>query len=1088
MWFARPEKHWTYIIRDQQLQPLEFPGVIPDKMRYPIALEDEYFIYASRDSFIACKSSGEMIASSPAFQNHTASDENRVFEIFEDRQSNLWVATVDGLYKISVLPNYFETFNEGFSTHGLLPEGNRLWATGKEYFAYLDIQTGQRRILAHERPVNSFFKDSEQVIWGLSQWSRFMRYTPDNDSLRLVASPHIVSMLDALEKESSLWVGTHKGVYRTGGLYSNGDSIHMDLVAGQTESNTMKVRALLDRGNEVWAAGTKGLMIFDADAGGLLRHIGEEAGLPFTDLNHLYVDEAGNCWLASRGGGLIRWNPKKNDFRQFTIQDGLSNDNIYAVMEDGNGTLWLPSDYGLMCFEKESGDVRVFHRDNGLLHEEFNTLSYARDSLGFFYFGGLRGVVKFHPDSLSSTLPSPNQQLLASEIRVLEGGANSYEDRLEAYTHQNQVELAPNDQLLEIKVSNLDFTGTQKKELAYRLQGYHPNWIYPTGNLISLMNPPYGNYTLQVKARSSSGIWLPPSLEIPIQVRSPYYYNVWFWLTVFVLLSIALWGMLRLRIRSLKNARNRMEIEVKKRTQTIAQQAEELEELSQVKSRFFSNITHEFRTPLTLIIGPLKQILSAPLGKETPLRLQGVLRNSESLLGLINQLLDISKLEHGKMEVERKHGDIAFFTQDLLTSFIQLANQKGISLVYTVRPENIELEFDRDKWEKVLNNLLSNAIKFTPSGGRIDVELSLEKEEFPHQLQLKVRDTGVGIAPEDWDKVFDRFYQPSQPRYSGTQGTGIGLALVKELIELQGGNISVTGQPDEGCEFTVLLPFAAPTPLNLEQVVPQQDGKLRLLLIEDNDELRAYIRSCFAPDLYEIWEASDGSQGVALARELVPDLIISDIMMPNMDGFEVTQHLRQHLATSHIPIILLTAKSSLESRLEGLRKGADAYLSKPFSPEELRLRVEKLIALRELYKERFRPSRDAHQLPPSLPPDHELDPSERFMADLKSFVTANLANPELKVSLITHHFGISRAQFYRKLQSISELGVSELIRSARCEAALQLIRQQECTMAEIAYEVGFSSPSQFSRSFKTHYGKSPKELQGELSLLAGSQN
>lgn len=1086
IWTARPTSHWSYSIIDHQIQPIAFPGISPEQMRHPITVEEDYFIYAGRDGFYACQSDGQLLASSPAFLDHTASDENRVFDVLKDRQSNIWVTTVDGVYKISVQPNYFTPINKGFSTHGIFPDGNRLWATCKEYFSYWHVPSQQRHILAEEFLLNSFFKTSDNQIWGLARGGKLLRYDPQGTKLDVFSSPTLVSIMVALEmgQEKVLWLGTNHGVYKTAPLDQLETPYHLELLPGQKAQPAMTVRSLVKRNREVWAGGTQGLMLFDAESGQLLRSIGASEGLPFVDLNHVHIDSSGLFWLASRGGGLIRWNPEDGEFRQFTTQDGLSNDNIYAAIEDDKGALWLPSDYGLMCFDKESHDVRVFHKGNGLLHEEFNTLSHAKDSVGNLYFGGLQGVIRFHPDSLSPLGSTAGRQLKATEIRVLKDGAESYENKLSAYAERHQLELDPDDQLIEFKVSNLDFVGSLQKDLAYRLKGYHNNWIYPEGNLITLMNPPYGTYALEVKARSASGTWLPPSLSIPILVQRPFYYKTWFWLVSVLGLCLAFWGILQLRIRSLKRSRKRMELEVQKRTQTISLQAEKLEELSHAKSRFFSNITHEFRTPLTLIIGPLKQILRAPMGKDTPLKLQGILRNSQSLLHLINQLLDISKLEHGKMEVEKKHGDIVYFTQDLLAPFGHVAQIEGIELRFQASAASIALEFDQDKWEKVLNNLLSNALKFTPPGGKIDVKLSLEENADSRQLRLLVRDTGRGIPPQDLNKVFDRFYQPGQA--SNKQGTGIGLALVKELVELQGGQVAVQSQLEQGSSFEITLPVQAPALLPTAKSSPTE--KLRLLLIEDHADLRAYIRSCFDPAVYEIWEAPDGAAGVSLAQELVPDLIISDVMMPRMDGYAVTQALRQHLATSHIPIVMLTAKASLESRLEGLRSGADAYLSKPFSPEELVLRVEKLIAIRDLYKERFRPSKDIHQIQESLPPQEELDPSELFMADLKAFIRENLSNPDLKVSLIVRHFGISRAQFYRKLQSLSDVGVPELIRSARCEAALHLIRRQEFTMAEIAYEIGFSSPSQFSRSFKSHFGRSPKEIQSDLLETQNSLN
>ncbi|MCO6493754.1 MAG: response regulator, partial [Phaeodactylibacter sp.] len=642
-------------------------------------------------------------------------------------------------------------------------------------------------------------------------------------------------------------------------------------------------------------------------------------------------------------------------------------------------------------------------------------------------------------------------------------------------------------------------------------------WVYTSENKISINYLPYGRYNIKVKGRGAAGAWSEMLLSVPVWVKKPFYLQWWFLLAALVSGIGVIAAAIYWRINKLKRDRARLEAEVQKRTrqieedkQTIAAQAEALKELDKAKSRFFSNITHEFRTPLTLIIGPLEQALAEnPPPSILRRRMQGVIKNARHILGLINQLLDLSKMESGRMVVEAVRGDIVAYTRELAMQFQPLAGKKELRLHFISDQGSWEANFDRDKWDKVVYNLLSNAIKFTPPGNVIQLSIARACQEGREFIRLDVKDTGIGIDEEQIERVFDRFYQaPSPPRSPqggeefrnsppsgglGGAGTGIGLALVKELVELQGGKVVVSSEVGKGTSFCILLPVlqaenikplagrpAADVLSGLELAAseaapqaktPAEDNKekLELLIIEDNEEMREYIRYCLGEDKYHITEAADGQEGIEKAQALIPDLIISDVMMPKKDGFAVTQAIRGNLSTSHIPLILLTAKASLESRLEGLQRGADAYLTKPFSPQELALRTGKLIEIRRLLQQRYQNA---------SPPDEggAYRQEDEFITELRAYVLEHIDDADLSGDRIGRHFGMSRVHLYRKLKALTGQSITEFVKAVRLQKALELIREGKHNVSEIAYQTGFSSVSHFSRSFKQVFGKAPSEV------------
>ncbi|MEL6842549.1 MAG: ATP-binding protein [Bacteroidota bacterium] len=506
-----------------------------------------------------------------------------------------------------------------------------------------------------------------------------------------------------------------------------------------------------------------------------------------------------------------------------------------------------------------------------------------------------------------------------------------------------------------------------------------------------------------------------------------------------------------------------------------------------MKTRFFTNISHEFRTPLTLILGQNEQVQSALEDPSLKNRLEMVGRNGYRLLDLVNQVLDVAKLEAGGMELEIHRLDAIPFLKHMLYSFESMAQEKEIDLQFDSTVENLETAFDSQKMERVIFNLLSNAMKFTPSEGKVAMTVA-QKES---QLEIAIQDTGVGIKASQLANIFDRFYQADSSDNIAQPGTGIGLSLVKELVELHEGTISVSSEPGQGTSFVISLPipdslsqysYATPTtkldPAALpsksiashEVAASPNEQAEEILLIEDNPDVRAFVKEQITSFGYRVYEAPDGQAGVEQAQEKIPDLIISDIMMPRLDGYGVAKRLKEEQNTSHIPLILLTSKASEESKIAGLELGVDDYLLKPFNAQELEVRIANLIAQRKRLRERFS---TATVIRPNEVSAVPLDQS--FLEEVLNAIEHNLTNEQFGVEVLSEMIGMSVNHLNRKLKALIDQTAGKLIRSMRLQRAADLLKQKAVTISEIAYDMGFSSPNHFTRSFKKQFGMSPSE-------------
>lgn len=546
-----------------------------------------------------------------------------------------------------------------------------------------------------------------------------------------------------------------------------------------------------------------------------------------------------------------------------------------------------------------------------------------------------------------------------------------------------------------------------------------------------------------------------------------------------------------------------LEQTVRERTQEIQQQADKLREVDAIKSRFFTNLAHEFRTPLTLMLGPAEQVLAKTQEEQTRQQVGILERNTQRLLQLVNQLLDLSKLEAGKTKVVATSEDMISLVRGTLFSFESLAHQKQIALHLTTTPDQLVMDLDRDKLEKILSNLVGNALKFTPVGGAVSVMVTREDVAEEPWVNVAVQDTGIGIPADKLPHVFNQFYQVDSSDQREQEGFGIGLALTKELVELHGGYIDITSPEGVGTLVTVCLPIrqeqqetaeidspalvnqgATPMPVALDPS-PEDHDAAELLVIEDNDEVRHFIRLSLQ-NQYRILEAAGGEEGVRLAQQHIPDLVITDLMMPRMDGYQVCQALKQDERTSHIPVIMLTAKADLESRIEGLQTGADSYVAKPFHQRELLAQISNLISMRRQLRERYSRNTLGKTSAGVASPGVALLPSieQAFLNRVRTLVDAHLDDERFSVEQLSDEMGLSRTQLHRKLKALIDQSPGDLIRAIRLQHALTLLTQNVATVSEVAYRVGFANPASFSASFSRHFGYAPNEVKKKMGSSA----
>lgn len=801
----------------------------------------------------------------------------------------------------------------------------------------------------------------------------------------------------------------------------------------------------------------------------------------------LCIDARNILWAGTEGSGLRKYNAKDERFEQITEEDGLPSNVVYGILDDGK-KLWVSTGDGLASIRFDNADIQTYDISDGLLSNEFTRTSCYKSKNGTFFFGGTNGFNYFNPEGIEYNSIIPDVYITDISIRHNNKKSKNH-TKLSDQLALGQVELKAGENDLDFEFAALNYTQSSKNTYSYILENYDSEWNnVQNTTTASYTNIPPGNYVFKIKASNNDGVWNPDPATLKLKILYPWYETNWAYL-VYFLTAIGLMILIYLNIVNRERLKGKLKYEHIKRT--------EMEELNEVKSRFFANISHEFKTPLTLIISPLKAIQTRLEKVENKNQVDLMLRNAERLLILINQILDLSKLESGTEKLKASEVNIVEFVKEITDNFHLYAEEQFITFKVEIPNEPIHIYIEKDKIEKVLINLISNAFKFTPEFGRIKFSLRKEAE----QVKMAISDTGIGISGEQLEHIFERYYRVGSNGKSS--GTGIGLSLSRQLIKLHKGTIQVKSIEGQGTTFEVFLPLGKKH-LEEEQILKvapphtlSEDSKLELkdfnvnthqeellsesteehlpvvLIAEDNADLRSFTRTYLQTN-YRIIEAENGHQAYQLAKKHIPDIIITDWMMPEMTGFELAQKVRQDEKTSHIFILMVTVKSSDVSKEEGFKAGVDYYITKPFNPKLLDLRIKNILETRKKYKSQFLKNNITLN-PKPIKGVSISSKDEEFLNKLIAIIDENINDSKLNIEFVCKSIGFSNSQLYRKMKGLTGLSTNEFIRSIRLKRAAELLLSEKYTISEVTYKVGFNDLQYFRRCFKNQYHMTPSK-------------
>ncbi|WP_437921090.1 two-component regulator propeller domain-containing protein [Sphingobacterium sp. LRF_L2] len=995
---------------------------------------------------------------------HNSLLENTIRSICEDKAGNLWIGTRSkGITRISPTGEYTHFKHHPDDPKSIKSDYIKRIFCDSEGMIWIGHQRGMDRFNPKTNQIEhfealaiagtavfSFVEDAKRNIW-IASWNGLLKYDRSRDSLihfgveNLLPHAHVWYMY--LDSKQQLWVGTEGG-----GI----------VVLKEKEDGKLVVQKQLKHGTNA------------------------QKSLSDNRIYSIFEDNSGNLWIGT-GNGLDYYNPKIDSIQHLSQQSDLwPKGTIAGITQDQSGFIWVSHKQGISRIAKKDFSIRTFSKQDGLQNNEFAEGAIYRSSFSNrLYFGGNKGVSFFSPDSIRTNPTPPN--IVFTELRILNQAVEVNQNvNGRVVLHQPlylspNIELTHEDKSISIEFAALHYANPAGNKYAYMLEGFDKDWIYTDASkrVASYSNLNPGNYVFKVKASNSDGIWTATATTLPITVAPAIWASTGAYV-IYFLIFLALLYAFYYYITRYTNLKSKLAYEA------ILHEKER--ELHESKVQFFTNISHEIKTPLSLILSPIQQMKTWSK-EDTNIReqLQTMENNGNRLLKTVNQLLDIRRFETGHERLHLEKTDINLLVQKVVDSFSQEARQKRIRLATNFRNTISFTEIDADKIEKVLYNLLSNAFKFTPSGGTIKVKLS----ERDQTLFIDVFDNGTGISTGDLEKIFKPFLQ-GEATVPG--GTGLGLTYSKSLVEMHGGNLTVESRQSTAqfklTIFRIALPIdfgpasapadSLPAPSvfmsenEREELLPSEQSpllprKCTLLLVEDNDELRSYLAQFFAKE-YTVLEAQNGYLGIQLAQEKIPDLIISDVMMPQVDGISFTRQIKANLLTCHIPVILLTARTLVEYEIEGLETGAEDYLVKPFHLPILALKVRNQLLARFRMQEKFKQKISIE--PSALTVQ---SPDEILLQKVITYIEEHISNSDLKIDKVCQSIGLSRAQLYRKMKALTGCSVADLIKELRLKRAQQLLRDKKFNVSEVAYMVGFSDPEYFRKNFKLKFGYSPSE-------------
>jgi len=838
---------------------------------------------------------------------------------------------------------------------------------------------------------------------------------------------------------------------------------------------------IIDRNNNIWVTTWEGLGLFLEEKKEFEIYL--DKGWQLTEENHfwtIYEDRDGQIWLGSQVDGLKQFDPVTKSFTTYKKEEGLLSNNVVSILEDEKGFLWLGTEWGLSKFDKHNKSFTNFTTNDGLPANRFVPKSAWKAEDGEMFFGSEKGLVSFYPHDFQQNRYLP--PIAITSFKVF----NKHYPLPADIAFTDKITLDYSENVFSFEFAALNFINPKSNQYAYKLEGFNHDWIM-LGNKreVTYTNLDPAEYQFTIKAANNDGFWNETGKSLRLIILPPWWQTWWAYLLYITIIIFAYWRFRKFEV-------NKLRLKNEARMNKI--EADKLKETDKIKSTFFTNISHEFRTPLTLIIEPVEKLKNQLNDSGAQKILDMVGRNANRLLQLINQILDLSKLEAHSMKLQVQKKDIIPFIAGCFSSFESAAKLKQVDFEVNIKTQYLGMYFDADKLQKIIFNLLSNAVKFTEAGGKVLASAEIQNES----LIIIISDNGIGIPEDQQNSIFNRFFQADQNYTQENSGSGIGLALTKELVELHNGTIFIESLEGKGTTFTVKLPInddiysvdeiidsEIDTGAYLPPDLPDDDksidtpiqkrDKPLVLLIEDNSDMRNFILQSLE-DIFQVATCIDGLQGIEKTKEIIPDLVLSDVMMPKMDGFEVCRQIRSNEITSHIPVILLTAKAALNDKIEGLETGADDYLTKPFNSKELITRINNLINLRKQIWSKISDSLLASGSAKIKTLDGLTQFDKQFIENIYDIVESNYTNPEYSVEDFSSACGMSSSQLRRKMTVLFNKSPNEFLRSFRLQKAAKNIIEEGANVSEAAFACGFNSLPYFTKCFQKEFGKLPSDL------------
>lgn len=1059
---------------------------------------------------------------------------SKVHSLIEDKDHNLWLGIFQkGLILVPGISNKFDYYgyksihNNTIGSSCVMAihtdEQATIWiGTDNDGLYAINDQGKQLRHYTHQAgnpqsvpgTILCLYEDSNQELWlgsyfdGLARMNKQTGTCQDATSLLQgnlnAGKPKVSCIIE--DKNKNLWVGTYgSGLYKINlptqhvTYYESTRNENDDWSINRLPNDWISY-LLEDREGMIWIGTYKGLAVLNPQTDNFINYKKQNNLLPGYVVYSLLENSNGEIW-AGTSEGLVCLNKDRLTPVLFTTADGLPSDIICGLAEDEKKNIWISTHQGISKLNPPEKKFINYYAGDGLQGNEFTRTAVFKDKRGKIFFGGTNGVTAFYPQDITEIKKEMNVLITGFHVanRPVKKGDKSGNNVITdtAVMDTEQFTLAYNENTFSIDFSVLEFSNPGRISYQYKIKELGDEWIstQPGTNRVTYSSLKPGKYTFSVQARDHNNFSNIRTVTIAI---TPPWYQTW-WAKV-------IWGCLgalliyALTMYILSRIRHRQEVMRQKH----------MEQINEAKLQFFINISHEIRTPMTLIISPLEKLLAEHSEKQ-PVYLM-IYRNAQRILRLINQLMDIRKLDKGQMHLKFRETDIVGFINDLMQTFNYQAQKKNITFTFEKELEgadSLKVWIDLNNFDKVLMNVLSNAFKYTHEGGNIEVLLKTGHNDayrgaLKDYFEIDITDNGIGIDKNKIEQIFERFYQIDNDMTQSNFGTGIGLHLSRSLVELHHGIIKAENREDgQGTRFIIRLPLGSnhlkaeelenpeetgsePTISQLpkdsiyeteeenktnEYRKPKAKTRYRVLIVEDDEEIRRYIRSELDSD-FRIYECTNGREGLETILKEKPDLVISDVMMPEMDGITLCRKIKQNININHIPIILLTAKSKAEDQIEGLEIGADAYIVKPFNTELLRTTISNLIANRERLRGKLV---GEQQVEEKITKIEMKSNDEILMSKVMKTINNHLADPTLNVEMLAANVGMSRVHMHRKLKELTNQSARDFIRSIRLKQAANLLREKNLSVSEVAYATGFSNLSHFSNTFRDFYGISPSE-------------